>query len=64
LFDEECSKSVDQRKQDKLKWWQDQSEVNKHNLSDLKRDARKHFRKRGRESMKDKVNETVRISTS
>jgi hypothetical protein len=34
-FDEECSKFADRRKQDKLQWWQDPSEVNEDNLSNV-----------------------------
>jgi hypothetical protein len=35
-FDEGCSKLVDQRKQAKLQWLQDQSEANEGNLSDIR----------------------------
>jgi hypothetical protein len=38
-FDKECSKLVDRRKQAKLQWFQDPSEANEHNLSDVRREA-------------------------
>jgi hypothetical protein len=43
-FDEECSKFVDRRKQDKLRWLQDPSEANEGNLSDIGREASRHLR--------------------
>jgi hypothetical protein len=44
-FDEECLKLVDQRKQAKLQWVQDPSEVNKDNLSNVRSEARRHFKR-------------------
>jgi hypothetical protein len=58
-FDEECSKLADQRKQAKLKWLQDPSEANEYNLSDVRREANRHFRNKKREYLKDKINELV-----
>jgi hypothetical protein len=43
-FDEEYSKLADQRKQAKLQWLQDPSEANEDNLSDVSREANRHFR--------------------
>jgi hypothetical protein len=57
LFDEGCSKLVDQRKQAKLQWLQDPSEANEDNLCDVWREASRHFRKKKREYLKDKINE-------
>jgi hypothetical protein len=51
-FDEECSKLVDRRKQAKLQWLQDPSEADEDNLSDVRREADKHFRKKRREYLK------------
>jgi hypothetical protein len=48
---------VDQRKQAKLQWLQDQSEANEGNLSDIRREASRHFRNKKREQLKDKINE-------
>jgi hypothetical protein len=54
-FDEECSKLVDRRKQAKLQWVQDPSEVNEDNLSDVRREASRHFRDKEREYPKHKI---------
>jgi hypothetical protein len=56
-FDEGCSKLVDQRKQAKLQWLQDPSEVNGDNLNHVRREASRHFRNKKREYLKDKINE-------
>jgi hypothetical protein len=47
-FDEGCSKLLDQKKQAKLQWLQDPSELNGDNLNNVRREASRHFRnKRG-----------------
>jgi hypothetical protein len=56
-FDEECSKLVDRRKQAKLRWLHDPREANEDNLSDVRREASRHFRHKERECLKDKINE-------
>jgi hypothetical protein len=56
-FDEECSKLLDQRKQAKLQWLQDPSEINGDNLNNVKREASRHFRNKKSEYLKDKINE-------
>jgi hypothetical protein len=56
-FDEECSKLVERRKQAKLRWLHGQSEANEDNLSDVRREASRHFRNKKREYLKDKFNE-------
>jgi hypothetical protein len=48
-FDEECLKLVDQRKWAKLQRLQDPSEVNEDNLSNVRREAIRHFRNKKRE---------------
>jgi hypothetical protein len=48
---------VDVRKQAKLQWLQDPSEVNESNLSNVWREASIHFRNKKSEEMKDKINE-------
>jgi hypothetical protein len=63
-FDEGCSKLFDRRKQAKLQWLQDPSELNEDNMSDIRREASGHFRNKKREYLKDKINglnQTVRI---
>jgi hypothetical protein len=47
-FDEGCSRLLDQRKQAKLQWLQDPSEISGDSLNNVKREASRHFRnKRG-----------------
>jgi hypothetical protein len=56
-FNEGCSKLLDQRKQAKLQWLQDPSEINGGNLINVRRDASRHFRNKKSEYLKDKINE-------
>jgi hypothetical protein len=56
-FDEECSQLADGKKQTKLQWLQDPSDVNEDNLSDVRREASRHFRTKKREYLKDRINE-------
>jgi hypothetical protein len=44
-FDEKCSKLADRRKQAKLQWLQAPSEANEYNLSGVRREANRNFRK-------------------
>jgi hypothetical protein len=55
-FDEECSKLVDRRKQAKLQWLQASSEANEDNLSDARWEVSRHFWKKKREYLEDKIN--------
>jgi hypothetical protein len=56
-FDEACSKLLDQRKQAKLQWLQDPSEINGDNLRIVRREASTYFRNKRRGYLKDKINE-------
>jgi hypothetical protein len=58
-FDKGCPKLLDQRKQAKLQWLQDPSEINGYNLNSVRHEASRHFRnkKKKREYLKDKINE-------
>jgi hypothetical protein len=56
-FDEGCSKVLDQRKQAKLQWLQDPSEINGDNLNNVRREASRYFRNKKNEHLKDKINE-------
>jgi hypothetical protein len=47
----------DQRKRAKLQWLQDPSEVNEDDLSNVRREASRHFRNKKREYLKVKINE-------
>jgi hypothetical protein len=55
-FDEECLHLVDKRKQVKLQRLQDPSVVNEHHLCNVRREASRHFKKKKREHLKDKIN--------
>jgi hypothetical protein len=44
LFDEGCSKLLDQSKQSKMQWLQGPSETNENNLNNVRRKASRHFR--------------------
>jgi hypothetical protein len=46
----------DRRKEAKLQWLQDPSEANEGNLSDIRREASRHFRNKKREYLKDRTN--------
>jgi hypothetical protein len=55
-FDEGCSKLLDQRKQAKLQWLWDPSEINGDNMNSVKCEASRHFINKRREYLKDKIN--------
>jgi hypothetical protein len=55
--DEECSELVDRRKQAKLQWLRDSNEANEYNLSNIRREASRHFRNEKKAYPKDKINE-------
>jgi hypothetical protein len=46
-----------QRKQAKVQWLQDPSEINGDNLNNGRREANRHFWNKKREYLKDKINE-------
>jgi hypothetical protein len=56
-FNEGCLKLVGQRKQAKLQWLQDPSEINGDNLNNVRCEASRYFRNKKREYLKDKINE-------
>jgi hypothetical protein len=49
------SKLLDQRKQAKLQWSQDPSEINWDNLNNIRLEASRHFRGKKRKYLKDKI---------
>jgi hypothetical protein len=61
-FDTECSKLSDQRKQAKLQWLQDPSEINGANLNNVRHEASRYFRNKKREYMTNKINELATYS--
>jgi hypothetical protein len=56
---ERCSKLSDQRKEVKLQWLQDPSEINGDNLNNVRREASRYFRNKKREYLDDKINEVA-----
>jgi hypothetical protein len=52
-FDEGYSILLDQRKEAKLQWLQDPSEINGDNLNNVRREASRYFRNKKREYLKD-----------
>jgi hypothetical protein len=56
-FDEGCSTVLDQRKQAKLQWLQDPSEINGDDLNNVRHEASRYLRNKKREHLKDKINE-------
>jgi hypothetical protein len=43
-FEEGCSRILAHKKQSKLQWLQDPSEINGDNLNNVRREASRHFR--------------------
>jgi hypothetical protein len=64
LFDQACSKLVDQRKQAELQWLQDPSETNGDNLKIVRRESSRYFRNKKREYLKEKINELAMNSNN
>ncbi|PNF20380.1 hypothetical protein B7P43_G10237 [Cryptotermes secundus] len=61
-FAEGCSQLLDQRRQAKLQWLQDPSELNGDNLNNIRRETHRHFRNKKREYLKTKIDELARNS--
>jgi hypothetical protein len=55
-FDEGRSELLDRRKQAKLRWLQDPSEINGANLNNVRRETSRHFRNKKGEYLKGKIN--------
>jgi hypothetical protein len=51
-FDERCSELLGQRKQTKMQWLQDPNEMNGDNLNNVSCEARKHFKNRKKEYLR------------
>jgi len=52
-FDEDCLGLLAQRKQAKMQWLQDPSNMD--NLNNVRRDANRHFRNKKKEYLKTKI---------
>jgi hypothetical protein len=58
-FDEGCPKLLDQRKQAKLQWLQDKSDINEDHLNNIRRETSRHFKNRKGQYLKEKIDEIV-----
>jgi hypothetical protein len=56
-FDKGCSRLLYQRKQAKLQWLQEPSEINGDNLNNVRHETSRYFRNTNREYLKEKINE-------
>jgi len=56
-FDEECLGFLDQRKQAKMHWVQDPSQINVDDLNNVRQEASRHFRNKKQEYLKPKIEE-------
>jgi hypothetical protein len=63
-LDKGCSELLDQRKQAKLQWLQDPSEINGDILNNVRCEASKHFTNKRNEYLKNKINDLARTRTS
>jgi hypothetical protein len=54
-LDEELLELLHQRKQAKVQWLQVSRTLNGDNLNNVRREASRHFRKKKRENLKDKI---------
>jgi hypothetical protein len=50
-------KIIRTKKQAKLHWLQDPSEINRDNLNNVRHEASRHFRNKKREYLNDRINE-------
>jgi hypothetical protein len=56
-IDDECLKLIDRRKQAKLQWLQNPSQVNRDNMDNVRREASRTLRTNKREYVKNKIDE-------
>jgi hypothetical protein len=56
-FDDECSKLIDQWRQEKLQWMQNPDQINGGNLKNITYETTRTFRNKKREYLKGKINE-------
>jgi hypothetical protein len=59
-LDRVCSKLLDQKKQAKLLWLQDPSEINGDIQNNVRREASRYFRNKKRSYLKDQHNELAK----
>jgi alpha/beta superfamily hydrolase len=58
-----CSKLLAQRKQEKLQWLQDLSQINGDKPNNVRHEASRHFRNKKREHLREKINELAVFET-
>jgi hypothetical protein len=58
------SELLNRRKQARMQWLQDPSEINVDNLNNVRREVSRYFRNKKREYLKDKINELAMNSGS
>jgi hypothetical protein len=63
-LDEGRTQLLDQRKQDKVQWLQDTSEINEDSLNNTRLEASRQFRNKQMEYLKDKINELTMNTNS
>jgi hypothetical protein len=63
-FDAGCSELLDQRKEAKLQWLQDPSEINGDNLNNVRCETSRYFRNKKREYPKGKTNKLATNSNN
>ena len=54
-FDKECLGFLDQRRQAKMQWLQDPSQINVDNLNNVRREVSRHFRNKTKTHLKAKL---------
>jgi hypothetical protein len=62
LLAEDCSELSVEKKQGKLHWMQDPSEINAYKLSNPRREVCGNFRNKKREYLKNRINELASLS--
>jgi hypothetical protein len=62
--DQGYSKLLDQRKEAKLQWLQDPSEINGNNMNNIRPEASRHFKNKEREYLKGNSDELAMNSTN
>jgi hypothetical protein len=61
-FDEGSSNPLHQKKQARVQWLQEPSQINEDNLNTVRREASRHFKNKKGEYLRDKINELPRHS--
>jgi hypothetical protein len=57
LFDEGCSKLLDQREKARVQWLQDPGKINLDNLNNVRCETTRHYMNKKKEYLKDRIDE-------